>query len=241
VSPDGSRLAFYVSMIGPVGEVVEDIYAVDRIGTNMKRLTTAAGVDDAPAWSPVGPGRIAYHHLEPTTGRSDIWIMNADGTNPVNLTWDMPAEFSRGEPAWSPDGQWIAFTSSRGTAGPGRGSLWIMRPDGSAKRQITVNPMNGFDLSPSWSPNGDRIAFQRGGISIVVVATGVVTTLDIPGQSIQPSWSPDGRHIAYAWRPSEPGSGEFQLFTVRPDGSDMRLRTTNGTWGGGVSPAWVVR
>lgn len=240
-SADGARIAFFVSMVSPNGEVVEDIYAVDRIGTNIKRLTTIAGIDDAPAYSPIpGANRIAYHHLD-VTGRSDIWLMNGDGTNARNLTADLPADLSRGEPAWSPDGAWIAFTSSRGTAGPGRGSIWIMRADGSEKRQLTLHPDNGFDLSPTWSPDGQRIAFQRGGISIVAVATGEVTNLGLPGQSSHPSWSPDGRHIAFAWRPSEPGSGVWQLYTVRPDGSRRRLRTTNPTWGGGVSPAWMPR
>ena len=240
VSADGSRLAFFVSMTAPNGEIVEDIYAVDRIGTNMKRLTTAPGVDNDPAWSPVpGANLIAYHRLDPAAGRSDIWMMNADGTNARNLTLDLPRELMRGEPAWSPDGQWLAFTQSRGTAGPGRGSIWIMRADGTEKRQVTVHPGNGFDLSPSWSPDGQRIAFQRGGIAIVSVATGEVSYLELPGTPSQPSWSPDGRHIAFAWRPSEPGSGIWQLYTVRPDGTGMRLRTTNPAWGGGVSPAWI--
>ena len=242
VSADGSRIAFFVSMVAPNGETVEDIYAVDRNGMNMKRLTTAPGVDDGPAWSPVpGANLIAYHHLDAATGRSDIWVMNSDGTNARNLTAELSFELTRGEPAWSPDGQWIAFTSSRGTAGPGRGSIWIMRADGSQKRQLTVHPDNGFDLSPSWSPDGQRIAFQRGGVAMVTVATGEVTDLGLPGTSAHPSWSPDGRHIAFAWRPSEPGSGVWQVYTVRPDGAGMRLRTTEAAWGGGVSPTWIQR
>jgi Tol biopolymer transport system component len=239
-SADGSRIAFFVSMTTLNGEVVEDIFAVDRVGTNMKRLTSTGGVDDAPAYSPAA-NLIAYHRLEPSTGRSDIWLMNGDGTNPRNLTGDLPGELFRTETAWTPDGEWIAFTSSRGTAGPGRGSIWIMRADGTAKRQLTLNPGNGFDLSPSWSPDGQRIVFQRGGISIVTVATGEVSNLGLPGQPIQPAWSPDGRHIAFAWIPTEPGSGVSQLYTVRPDGSGMRLRTTNPAWGGGASPAWIPR
>lgn len=240
VSPDGSRLAFFVSMVAQNGEVIEDIFAVDRIGTNMKRVTTTAGVDNAPAWSPVpGANLIAYHRIDPQAGRSDIWVMNADGSNARNLTADLSKDFSLGDPAWSPDGQWIAFTQSRATAGPGRGSIWIMRADGTAKRQVTLHPDNGFDLHPSWSPDGQRIAFQRGGIAIVTVATGEVRYLGLPGTATTPSWSPDGRHIAFAWRPSEPGSGTWQLYTVRPDGTGMRLRTSNPDWGGGVSPAWI--
>lgn len=91
-----------------------------------------------------------------------------------------------------------------------------MRADGTQKRQLTVHPGNGFDLSPSWSPDGQRIVFQRGGISIVTVATGQVTTLDLPGTSIQPTWSPDGRH--------EHASPHDQSL-----------------WGGGASPTWITR
>jgi uncharacterized protein YjdB len=242
VTGDGSRIAFFVSMTAPNGEIVEDIYAVDRVGTNIKRLTTTPGVDNAPAWSPTpGLSLIAFHRLDAATGRSDIWVMNGDGTNQRNLTADLPIDLARGEPAWSPDGQWIAFTSSRGTAGPGRGSIWIMRADGSEKRQLTSHPDNGFDLHPTWSPDGQRIAFQRASVAIVTVATGVVTYLNVPGIAAQPSWSPDGRHIAFTWHDVGPNGSDWQLYTVRADGTGMRLRTTNPLWGGGVSPTWIVR
>lgn len=66
-------------------------------------------------------------------------------------------------------------------------------------------------------------------------------TADLPRDLMRddPAWSPDGRHIAFAWLPSEPGSGVWQLYTVRPDGTGMRLRTTDPAWGGGASPAWI--
>lgn len=242
VSGDGTRIAFFVSMTTPIGEIVEDIFAVDRGGMNMKRLTTAPGVDNAPAWSPIpGLSLLAFQRLDPATGRSDIWVMNGDGTNQRNLTGDLPLGAARGEPAWSPNGEWIAFTQSRATAGPGRGSIWIMRWDGSEKRQLTSHPDNGFDLHPTWAPDGQRIAFQRGGIAIVTVATGTVTYLGVLGIAAQPSWSPDGRHIAFTWRDFGPNGGDWQLYTVRADGTGMRLRTTNPSWGGGVSPAWIPR
>jgi len=242
VTGDGSRIAFFVSMTAPNGEIVEDIFAVDRVGTNMKRLTTTPGVDNAPAWSPTpGLSLIAFHRLDAATGRSDIWVMNGDGTNQRNLTADLPIDLVRGEPAWSPDGQWIAFTSIRGTAGPGRGSIWIMRVDGSGKRQLTSHPDNGFDLHPTWSPDGQRIAFQRASVAIVTVATGAVTYLNVPGVAAQPSWSPDGRHIAFTRLDPGPNGAEWQLYTVRADGTGMRLRTTNPLWGGGVSPTWIAR
>ena len=242
-SPDGTRIVFAVSMVTLVGQVVEDIYAVDRNGMNMRQLTTAPGVDDMPAWSPVaGANQIAYVHLDPPTGRSDIWLMNADGTAQRNLTADLPADEARREPAWSPDGQWIAFASSRNAGGVGRGSIWIMRADGTQKRRLTQSPGTGFDLHPSWSSDGSRIAFARGGLAIATVATGAVTVLTFPGQLTDPVWSPDGRHVAFAWRSAQPGSGTWEIHTVRADGTDPRIRVRDGSLtASAVAPAWIRR
>jgi Tol biopolymer transport system component len=52
-----------------------------------------------------------------------------------------------------------------------------------------------------------------------------------------PAWSPDGRLIAFARFPA--GGGNPQLYTVHPDGTDLRLRTTDYTWNGGAHPAWI--
>jgi dipeptidyl aminopeptidase/acylaminoacyl peptidase len=238
---DGDRIAFAASMISPTGEAIDDIFIIDRIGTAPRRLTTAEGWDDMPAWSPILESRlIAYVHRDAVTPRDDIWVVRDDGTGARNLTADLPAELMRGEPAWSPDGQWIAFTQSNTSPAGRGGGLWVMRANGSSKRQLTTNPGGGFDLHPSWSPDGQHIVFARDGLAIVTVVTGVVVRLTLPGIASAPAWSPDGRHIAFAWQGTEPGLGAWDIYTVHPDGSDMRRRASNvAQLGNTVEPSWI--
>jgi Tol biopolymer transport system component len=237
-SPDGDRIAFAASVFE---EANDDIFIIDRTGANLRRLTTAEGWDDMPAWSPIPESRlIAYVHRDAETARDDIWVVRDDGANARNITADLPAELARGEPAWSPDGQWIAFTQSNTTAGSRAGGLWIMRVNGTSKRQLTNHPSGGFDLHPSWSPDGRQIVFARDGLAIVTVATGDVTHLTLPGVATAPAWSPDGRHIAFAWQSTAPGLGAWDLYTVHPDGSDMRQRAAAvARLGNTVSASWI--
>ena len=239
-SPNGMRIAFAVTQLDlPTQQWIDDIFAVDRNGMNMKRLTSATGIDDQPSWSPTG-GQIAYRHHD-DNGRMDVWLMNADGSGQLNLTADLPSNGQRSTPAWSPDGTRIAFAVREiGYAGT-VSSIWTMRADGSDKRMIT-STLTGFDAAPTWSPDGQRIAFIRhydidGDITIVSAAGGETTRLAIPGQQFGPAWSPDGDFIAYA----QYAGAYSNLYTVTPDGKQIRLRTIDPSWRGGFHPAWIRR
>ena len=235
-SPDGLRIAFAVSMATPIEGRVDDIFAVDRNGMNMKRLTILDGADDSPAWSPTG-NRIAFRHWD--GDRSDIWIMNADGSSPVSLTSDMPTEGPRGAPAWSADGSRIAF-SELINGPPGTiSSIWVMNADGSEKRAV-ISDSPSFDTSPTWSPDGTRLAFVRyysgeADITIVRLSDGALQRIQLIGLEGMPSWSPDGALIAFS------SGSSNNLFTVQPDGRNLRQRTVNPAWGGGLSPSWIRR
>ena len=123
----------------------------------------AAGRDVAPSWSPDGT-RIAFasngHNFPayPNPDRDfEIWVMNADGTNPTRLTDNTAYDRS---PAWSPDGTQIAFVS-----GPDQDdfiqAIYVMNAiDGTGQTMITSDVV--YQAAPAWSPDGTLIAFVSG-------------------------------------------------------------------------------
>jgi len=123
----------------------------------------------------------------------------------------------------------------------------VINANGSNARQLTTDA--GFDMTPTWSPDGAKIAFVRydaaspahgDDIMIVSAQGGAATRYAKIGDQRQPAWSPDGRYIAFAGT-SVTGSGLAQLYTMRADGTGTRRRTIDPSWGGGAVPAWIAR
>ncbi len=109
----------------------------------------------SPHWSPDGK-RIAYvltkADLEKSAYDSNVWLIDADGKNPRQLTHARGTDF---RPRWSPDGKTIAFVSDR----DGKNALWLMPPDGGEPRKLVDPPTPVRELE--WSPDGKSIAFSR--------------------------------------------------------------------------------
>ena len=165
-SPDGTRIVFNSQRDddGTTEEKNYEIYEMDIDGSNLKRLTTFLQWDTYPSISPDGR-KILWRRVLSAGGNSDsgrnseIFIMNRDGSDPVNLS-NHPA--FDGYPAWSPDGSMIVFASNR-TADGTRGNfhLYIMNADGSHVRRLLENDGTVDDARPAWSPDGTKIAFNR--------------------------------------------------------------------------------
>ena len=242
-SPDGSQLVFAVSQRGPLGDDQHDLYIVNRNGLNMRRLTSDAGMEYEPAWSPDGT-KILFTATDASGTDQGIWTVNVDGSGLRKLTAALPAGMSNTRnPSWSPDSRRIAFTA----AVNGQHKVWTMNADGSGATQLTTGA--GFDVNPAWSPDGTQIAFSRynaaipaNGWDIVIVpaAGGAASQIELVGDQLLPAWSPDGRYIALTGT-AVAGQGLQNLYTLRPDGSGLRLRTVNPAWSGGIAPAWVIR
>ncbi|HKP16461.1 MAG TPA: LpqB family beta-propeller domain-containing protein [Gemmatimonadaceae bacterium] len=240
-SPDGTQFVFAVSQIDQLGRNQNDLYVVNRNGLNMRRLTSDPGLEYEPAWSPDGR-QILFSAADSTLEDHAIWVVNVDGTGLKNLTTALPAGVTVPEhPAWSPDGRRIAFIARQNQ----QHKVWTMNADGSNVRQVTTDA--GFDQSPTWSPDGAFIAFSRYNspaygwdIAIVPSSGGAAVLRALPGDQNVPAWSPDGHYIALKGT-EVAARGPENIYTMRPDGSGLRLRTAAVAWGGGVSPAWVTR
>ncbi|HET7309323.1 MAG TPA: hypothetical protein VFJ54_04265 [Actinomycetota bacterium] len=232
-SPDGSRIAFDDYLVGAYG-----IETANPDGTDVVRLTD--GVNDSWAsWSPDAT-RIVFSstRYDPTIEgceagfphefgcQTDIYVMDADGSNVVRLTDDPAGEFM---PRWSPDGRLIAFVRE---GDPGAGTyeaIYTMRPDGSGVRRVSSGD-RGSDFWPSWSPDGSRIVFaairaEDWGIW-VVGADGSNERLILGGTGAgyvdNPVWSPDGSLIAFVGNLAiDDYSPQDALYVMRPDGSDV--------------------
>jgi Tol biopolymer transport system component len=194
-----------------------------------------------PSMTPALTGRIAFVRdgLDQSGGSRDIWVANADGSDPRRLT-DHPGPDER--PVWSPDATRIAFT-----VGDTAAQVMVMDADGSNQRQVTHNAFPAG--RPTWSPDGTSLAFADASSGELYViradGTGQVRITQPPtprscvdpvgscGGDVDPAWSPQGDRIAFAEGDS--------IWTVRPDGSDRRLLAQHFD-GGSPSivrrPAW---
>lgn len=137
---------------------------INADGTGQTILTEGVFIRDGnPVYSPDG-SKIAFDRT--ILGKTHIYIMNADGTNPVAVTSDGPlpnANFHQ-YPTWSPDGTRLAFMSDRD--GPRKCEIWVINIHGSGLTKLTTNiqvstdsfgPVFGWDQNPRWSPDRSRI------------------------------------------------------------------------------------
>lgn len=161
-SPDSSQIAFVVNGEYIGMDQTREIYVVNADGTNLCRLTDTKGITSNPRWSPDGSQIVFYGHAvgafdvvsNPTSLLTEVFIINADGSNLVNLTQNVGLDY---HPAWSPDGEWIAFASTRKwESEEPRGGIFIMRPDGTDMRMVTNEPPfaeGGREANnPVWRP-----------------------------------------------------------------------------------------
>ena len=234
------------------------LFVADLSGTAIKQITHPRRqrvLDTEPDWSPDGT-RIAFQRNDrsgcgPNCETAEIWVVDADGRNATAIAKDPRSKgcanhdraaggFCRGDPAWSPDGKRIIFACGTlpTATKPETERFCVTAADGSKLTRLPSPPRGAQDYGPQWSPNGNKIAFERRLVSrtgetlrtaiFVMNSDGSdarrITPWPLRGGD-HPDWSPDGRTILF--RSNHEGSDRItgNLYVVRPDGTALRQLT----------------
>ena len=237
-SPDGQRLAFNGTFTTSGTGYAAELFIRDPTGRTNGLLDTGRG-EVGVSWSPggrqiaVGSGGDA-----PMLGLASVTTGSEHAIQPPGAKDGSIDGF---DPAWSPDGAWIAYRFGKGYTNDVLvlHGVALIRPNGSGFRQLT---RLGGD--PSWSPGGRRIAFthldrpgnifteMKGGsecgISLVDPDGSHLTRLTTRRGDRDPAWSPSGKYIAFTRGIDHPA-----LWIMRSDGTAQRQLVTNGS-----KPSW---
>jgi len=180
-SPDGSQIMFSSSMLGN-----PELFVVDANGSRPKRVTFSNAASTSPTWNPKTGQSVVF--VSDRGGIPKLYLMNADGTNTSELA--LPDKGYLIDPAWSPNGQMVAFSWRRPD---GNFDIYIMDPATREIRQITRD--SGKNERPSWAPDGRHIVFEstRNGqrqIWTMLADGSQAHLLTMSGHNESPNWSP---------------------------------------------------
>lgn len=194
--------------------------------------------------TPSGPnalperGRIVFQMYAGVNATHDLYSINEDGSDLKRLTYNV---WEDGWPAASHDGRKVAYVAARDYTGAA--DIVVMNADGSLPKTITKSGLYSYMFSRmDWSPDGKRIAVALNpsgdladwNIYLINVSTGAMTQVtSFPGEEMFPSWSPDGSRLAFHMADL---GGVKQIFTMKPDGSDITQFTYCAT--DCVEPSW---
>ena len=217
----------------------DGVYVMRPDGSDVRLLWRGFAGEVDLAWSPNG-SKLAVSGVNlagSTSGRS-IWIVNADGSDPVRV-----ARAAAWSLSWSADGRRIAFTAKRRSDDA---DVWVMNADGTNMRRIKRTPKL-WDSNVDWKPTGGWLAFDSGSyVPYVYVmrtdGSGLHKVAPKQIEGAQPDWSPDGRRIAYARPvafPETPNSiapENAEIWVMSASGTSQVRLTKNRLYD--ASPAW---
>lgn len=224
-----------------------EIFVVNDDSSDLQKLTTNNTEDSNPGWSPDGK-QIVFAHQIDSRHYTDIWIMDADGSNAHAIEVNK-SSVQDAWPSWSPTGEWIVFQSNRdpddhSVVEPGGSvSIWRIRPDGSDLCQVAYHQGKKNEL-PTWSPDGRRIVFQsdRTGKwqlwSVDLHGGDEIRLTNDQHNNNKPVWSPAGNRIVFY---TSRDGGNNEIYTVSAydrDTSDPDHQRLTDATSTELDPVW---
>lgn len=241
-------IVFTSNRDGQLASLDNEIYVMNDDGSNVRRITHDGHRKRGVRWSPDGRHLLfsADTDVIDTAGQKtdDIFLMNADGQQLRRLTEHPELD---GQPSWGPDGERIAFSSTRN----GLLEIYVLHLDSGALQQLTHSgaEIGGYAMAPAWSPDGSEIAYElaipgQGRHIYLIDAEGkrnrplvkqaplILGTLLM---NFSPRWAPDGERLLYRAVKSVREGNDFRLaeerFVIRDrDGSNPQALATPKTW-----------
>lgn len=165
-----------------------EIYTIGADGSHLHRVTFSPGVNTSPAWNPKTGKEIVFVSDRGGDGVPVLYQMNSDGTNVSKI--DLPDMGYVIDPAWSPNGQLIAFSWRRPS---GNYDIYVM--DIVSHQLVELTKDEGRNERPSWAPDGRHLVFEstRTGTRQIwsMLADGSLPRqLTFTGENESPNWSP---------------------------------------------------
>ena len=213
-SPDGKTLAFSRHTQSQIS-----IWLLSTETGTERRLTERDAPEYDAVWHPDGKTLyFAFDKTSPNQGDIEVYSIGLDGGNlkPVAAS---DGKLSHEEsPAVSPDGKWIAYTSTR----DGNQELYVAAADGSNPKRLTSDP--AIDAHPCFSPDGGTILFATnrwGDLELASIGrdgSHLTRITDGPGLDDYPAWSPDGKQIAWTSNRDR----NLEIYVSQPTGAEPR-------------------
>jgi Tol biopolymer transport system component len=188
-----------------------------------------------PRWSPDGQQLVFASDRD---GNREVYIVDltsppglGSGGEVHNLSQHKDPDW---QPAWSPDGSRVAFSSHR----EDNWELYVVNVDGTGLKRLTDHPEN--DFSPTWSPDGRQLLFASRRFSdadlfVLDLDSNEVTQLTTSEwNEFDPAWSPDGRWIAYVIQHGDQGD----VYVMRADGANP-INLTHSQYANDFQPTWT--